>query len=207
MEATRLRAKCAVVHACVAGAYAQKRSWRTSTVSSTSSLGGWGSSVSGWRGSPCMSESAQSSMPAKGAMCPRCFAWWCKDELRKLGCRRCIERVRVKWTLQKLLPGYLGTIVFGHLWLANEFSLGKGLRRGYSVHDHRCRCGQCSGIPRGEGGRRRIVHRWRVVTFRTRVGKSAGINFGIFGWLWCVKLDEWFVWETVDRLGPNSRVR
>ena len=100
-----------------------------------------------------------------------------------LGCRRCIERIRVKRTLQKLLPGHVGTIVFGHLWLANECSLGKGHRRGYSVHDHRCRCGKCSGIPRGVGGRRRIVHRWRVLALRTRVGKSAVSNFDVFGWM------------------------
>ena len=126
-------------------------------------------------------EPAHLSMPATGAMCPRCSAWWCKDELTTLGCRRCIERIRVKWTLQKLLPKYLGTIVFEHLWLANEFSLAKAHRRGYSAHDHRCRCGHCRGIPRSERGRRRIAHRWRVLTFRTWLGKSTASNFRFFG--------------------------
>ena len=111
------------------------------------------------------------AMPAKGAMCRRCSAWWRKDELMSLGCRRCIERSRVQWTLEKMLPKCVGAIVFEHLWLANEFSLAKARRRGYSAHDHRCRCGHCRGIPRNERGRRRIVHRWRVLILRTRTGK------------------------------------
>ena len=111
------------------------------------------------------------SMPAKGAMCRRCSAWWCKDELATLGCRRCIERSRVKWTLQKVLPKCVGAIVFEHLWLANEFSLAKARRPGYCVHDHRCRCGHCRGMPGSESGRRRIVHRWCVLSLRTRTGK------------------------------------
>ena len=142
-------------------------------------------------------EPAHLSMPAKGAMCPRCSAWWCKDELTTLGCRRCIERTRVKWTLQKVLPKCVGAIVFEHLWLANEFSLAKERRAGYCAHDHRCRCRQCRGMPGSERGRRRIVHRWRVLSLRTRTRKMSSPEFEC-PWVGCGCLVGYFVFGIVE---------
>ena len=132
-------------------------------------------------GKPCFAESFARvclSMPAKGAMCRRCCAWWRKDELATVGCRRCIEGIRVKLTLEKVLPTCVGSMVFDHLWLANEFSLARARRAGYCAHDHRCRCGQCRGMPGSNRGRRRIVHRWRVLTLRTPEFESLGMGGG-----------------------------
>ena len=137
------------------------------------------------------------AMPAKGAMCRRCSAWWRKDELMSLGCRRCIERSRVQWTLEKMLPKCVGAIVFEHLWLANEFSLAKARRGGYCAHDHRCRCRQCRGMPGSERGRRRIVHRWRVLSLRTRTRKMSSPEFEC-PWVGCGCLVGYFVFGIVE---------